>query len=311
MKTLGIHHISAIVGHPQVTIDFYATVLGLRLVKQTVNFDDPSTYHLYFGNQEGEPGTIITFFPWPGARQGKIGDGQVGVTSYVIPKGSKKFWKKRLASFDIKVEETNRFGEDYLQFNDSQGLQLELVERADGKKNTWEFAGVSSDAAIQGFAGAILFSSHPFSTGELLHTGMGLQKIGEDADYTRYRSEGSIGNVIDVKKIPMGRGRSGAGTVHHLAFRAKDDHDQLQWKEHIEHLGYVVTPVKDRNYFHAVYFRERGGLLFEIATDPPGFTQDEDIEALGKALKLPPQYEERREQIESILLPIEVKDHIN
>ena len=176
-KTMGIHHITAIVGHPQENVDFYAGVLCLRLVKQTVNFDDPGTYHLYFGNEGGKPGTIITFFPWTGAYQGKIGDGQVGVTSYVVPKGALGFWEERLERFNVSFTKTERFGEQYLVFDDPHGLHLEIVEREEGEANTWTFGGVTPENAIKGFGGATLLSARPDQTAELLEKVMGLEKI--------------------------------------------------------------------------------------------------------------------------------------
>src|SRR6478609_3733863 len=194
-KTAGIHHITAIVGHPQENVDFYAGVLGLRLVKQTVNFDDPGTYHLYFGNEGGKPGTIITFFPWAGARQGKIGDGQVGVTSYVIPIGAMAFWEKRLQQYNIDFNKTARFGETYLSFTDPHGLILEIVEREAGEPNTWSFNGVTPDVAIKGFGGAALLSAQPAKTAHLLKDVMGFEKIGEENDLIRLKSYGDIGNI--------------------------------------------------------------------------------------------------------------------
>jgi glyoxalase family protein len=307
-KTMGIHHISAIVGHPQENVDFYAGVLGLRLVKQTVNFDDPGTYHLYFGNESGKPGTIITFFPWAGARQGRIGDGQVGVTSYVVPKGALEFWEERLEHFHVPYNKMERFGEQYLEFDDPHGLHLELVEREEGETNTWSFGGVTAEAAIKGFGGATLLSTQPGKTAELLEKIMGLEFVGKDGDIARYRSTGDIGNIIDLKLTPIGRGRMGVGTVHHIAWRAIDDHDQLEWQKLISANGYGVTPVRDRNYFNAIYFREQGEILFEMATDPPGFAHDETPDTLGENLMLPEQYEKDREQIESGLLPIIVRE---
>lgn len=181
-KTMGIHHITAIVGHPQENVDFYAGVLGLRLVKQTVNFDDPGTYHLYFGNENGKPGTIITFFPWPNAYQGTIGDGQVGVTSYVVPKGAMGFWEKRLEHFKIPFAKMERFGEQYLEFDDPHGLHLEIVEREDGEPNSWNFGGIDAKAAIKGFGGATLLSARPEQTAELLEKVMGLEFVGKEGD---------------------------------------------------------------------------------------------------------------------------------
>ncbi|MBM4763589.1 ring-cleaving dioxygenase [Bacillus sp. B15-48] len=307
-KTMGIHHITAIVGNPQENVDFYAGVLGLRLVKQTVNFDDPGTYHLYFGNEGGKPGTIITFFPWADAYQGRIGDGQVGVTSYVVPKGAIEFWENRLEKFQVPFTKSERFGEQSLQFDDPHGLRLEIVERDEGEKNFWPFGEVTPEVAIKGFGGATLFSSKPESTSQLLEKVMGLEKVGKEGDLVRFRSTAEIGNVIDLKLTPVGRGQMGVGTVHHIAWRASDDQDQLDWKNHVNSHGYGVTPVQDRNYFNAIYFREHGEILFEIATDPPGFAHDESHETMGEKLMLPPQYEPHRDQIERGLLPFEVRE---
>ncbi|MEH7381101.1 ring-cleaving dioxygenase [Bacillus sp. JJ1533] len=306
-KTMGIHHITAIVGHPQENVDFYAGVLGLRLVKQTVNFDDPGTYHLYFGNEGGKPGTIITFFPWADAYQGKIGDGQVGVTSYVVPKGALDFWESRLDKFDIPYSKITRFGETYLEFDDPHGLHLEIVEREEGEINTWTFGDVTPEVAIKGFGGATLFSAKPDKTAELLEKVMGLEKVDEEGDFIRYRSSADIGNIIDLKVVPTGRGQMGVGTVHHIAWRASDDKDQLDWQKYVAQNGYGVTPVQDRNYFNAIYFREHGEILFEIATDPPGFAHDESHETMGEQLMLPAQYEQYREQLEHSLIPIKVR----
>lgn len=308
-RTSGIHHISAIVGHPQENTDFYAGVLGLRLVKKTVNFDDPGTYHLYFGNEGGKPGTIITFFPWAGAEQGKVGDGQVGVTTYAIPPGSIGFWKTRLTKFNIPFTETERFGEAYIQFEDVHGLQLELVEKEEGEKNTWSFGDVTSDVAIKGFDGATLFSAKPKETVKVLEDTLGLEKIDENEDFIRLKSYGEIGNKIDVRKTTdSGLGQMGVGTVHHIAWRAKDDEDHLQWQKKIRKSDFLTTPIKDRNYFNSIYFREYGKILFEIATDAPGFAIDEEPDKLGEHLKLPPQYEKYRKQLNQTLIPIEVKE---
>ncbi|WP_042351954.1 ring-cleaving dioxygenase [Bacillus massiliigorillae] len=307
-QTMGIHHITAIVGHPQENVDFYAGVLGLRLVKKTVNFDDPGTYHLYFGNEGGAPGTIITFFPWANAHQGKLGSGQVGVTSYVVPVGAMSFWEERLTKFNIEFAKMERFGEQYLTFVDPHGLLLEIVEREDGDKNTWRFGDVSPNVAIKGFGGATLLSSKPESTAKLLENVMGLEKVGQEGDFLRLRSIGDIGNVIDIKLSVVERGQMGVGTVHHIAWRAKDDADQLDWKQHVSQHGYGVTPVRDRSYFNAIYFREHGEILFEIATDPPGFAHDESHETMGQNLMLPPQYEVHRGQLEDVLIPLQVRD---
>lgn len=305
---MGIHHITAIVGHPQQNVDFYAGVLGLRLVKKTVNFDDPGTYHLYFGDQGGKPGTIITFFPWAGAYQGTIGDGQVGVTSYAVPTGALDFWEARLEKFDIPYTKITRFGETYLEFDDPHGLHLEIVEREEGEINNWTFGEITPEVAIKGFGGATLFSAKPDQTAETLENIMGLEKVAEEGDFVRYRSSADIGNIIDLKVVSTGRGRMGVGTVHHIAWRASDDKDQLEWQKYVAQNGYGVTPVQDRNYFNAIYFREHGEILFEIATDPPGFAHDESHETMGQQLMLPAQYEQYREQLERSLIPIKVRN---
>ncbi|SOC42348.1 ring-cleaving dioxygenase [Ureibacillus acetophenoni] len=305
--TAGIHHITAIVGHPQENVDFYAGVLGLRLVKKTINFDDPGTYHLYFGTEGGKPGSIITFFPWPNAYRGRIGDGQVGITSYAIPVGSLDFWKKRLEKFDVEYEVIERFGETSLQFDDPHGLHLEIVEREEGELNPWEFGDVKKEVAIKGFGGAVLFSSRPEETTKALVDVMGLEVVGTEGDYTRFKASGDIGNIIDLKMTPGERGTMGVGTVHHIAWRAKDNEDHLEWQQHAHNLGMHVTNVKDRNYFNAIYFREHGEILFEIATDPPGFAHDESHDTMGQQLMLPSQYEHLRDQLEMALIPIEVR----
>ncbi|ANU27000.1 ring-cleaving dioxygenase [Planococcus versutus] len=306
-KTTGIHHITAIVGHPQENVDFYAGVLGLRLVKKTINFDDPGTYHLYFGNQGGEPGTIITFFPWANAFQGKIGAGQVGVISFVVPTGALSFWEKRLGKLNINFGKEQRFNETYVIFEDPHGLQLELVERQAGKQNDFAFGDVTPEVAIKGFAGATLLSARPEQTAKTLEEVMGLEKVGEEGDLIRFHSSSEIGNIIDLKATPLGRGEMGVGTVHHIAWRANDDQDQVEWQEFVRNQGFGVTEVKDRNYFNAIYFREHGEILFEIATDPPGFAHDESLETMGENLMLPPQYEQHREKVKESLIPFEVR----
>ncbi|AIY06863.1 dioxygenase [Planococcus sp. PAMC 21323] len=306
-KTTGIHHITAIVGHPQENVDFYAGVLGLRLVKKTVNFDDPGTYHLYFGNQGGEPGTIITFFPWANAFQGKIGAGQVGVISFVVPTGALSFWENRLGKLNINFAKEQRFNETFITFEDPHGLQLELVERQAGKQNDFAFGDVTPEVAIKGFAGATLLSARPEQTAKTLEEVMGLEKVGEEGDLIRFRSSSEIGNIIDLKATPLGRGEMGVGTVHHIAWRANDDQDQVEWQEFVRNQGFGVTEVKDRNYFNAIYFREHGEILFEIATDPPGFAHDESLETMGDNLMLPPQYEQHREKVKESLIPFEVR----
>lgn len=300
-KTAGIHHITAIVGHPQENADFYSSILGLRLVKKTVNFDDPQTYHLYFGNGNAEPGTIITFFPWTSGAQGQIGGGQVGVTSFAVPPESLSFWENRLTEKGIVVHKTTRFNETVLQFEDVHGLQLELVEREAGSQNTWSSDGLSPKVAIKGFAGAVLFSTNPEATIETLTGTMGLNQLSEEDNVVRLTTEGPSGHTIDIPLEAYSLGDMGIGTVHHIAWRASDETDHLEWKKHVREKGYQVTEVKDRNYFKALYFRDYGKLLFEIASDTPGFTADEPLDSLGESLKLPEQYEKHRDELKRVL----------
>ncbi|RLQ90899.1 ring-cleaving dioxygenase [Planomicrobium sp. Y74] len=306
-KISGIHHITAIVGDAQQNVDFYAGVLGLRLTKKTINFDDPGTYHLYFGNSEGAPGTIMTFFPWGNAYRGRVGDGQVGVTAFAVPPNSLEFWKKRLTKFGIPFIENEKFNEKYIGFEDPHGLLLELVERSEGENSSWDFGEITKETAIKGIAGALLFSANAEKTWELLESVMGLDKVGEEGNIIRFKSTAEIGNIIDVMTERQGTGQMGIGTVHHIAWRAEDDADQLDWKEKIENWRLGVTPVQDRNYFNSIYFREYGDILFEIATDPPGFAVDEPVESLGQELKLPPQYEQYRNRLSQELPPLRVR----
>ncbi|WP_152397371.1 ring-cleaving dioxygenase [Paenibacillus guangzhouensis] len=307
-KTAGIHHITCFVKDAQKNVDFYAGVLGLRLVKKTINFDAPEVYHLYFGNEKGSPGTIITFFPHEFSHKGRIGGGQVGTTTYAVPIGALGFWKARLAAFDISFTESTRFSENYIEFSDLDGLQLEIVERADGAPNTWSFGGIPTDKAIKGFGGAVLYSTASAKTMQVLEDVLGLEKVGQDSGFIRYKAEGDIGNLIDVNAEPMERGIPGSGTVHHIAWRAKDFEDHDAWRSHVEKSGFHPTPIIDRQYFHAIYFREQGGILFEIATDPPGFANDEPEEHLGEALMLPSWLEASRAEIEKNLTPIQVQE---
>lgn len=308
LQTAGIHHITAFASDPQGNVDFYAGVLGLRLVKKTINFDAPDVYHLYFGNETGSPGTIITFFPAPGADKGQVGGGQVGVTSYAIPSGAMGFWEKRLHSFGIQTNKISRFSEEYLQFEDNEGLRLELVEREKGASSNWSFDGISSEHAIKGFGGAVLYSTNANKTMEALVQILGFEKVAEDANHARFQSNGDIGNVVDVPLTNMDWGGGGAGTVHHIAWRAEDFEQHELWRTAVQKNGYNPTPVIDRQYFNAIYFREAGGILFEIATDPPGFANDEPADEIGQKLMLPKWFEPHRIQIEGNLTPIKVRE---
>ncbi len=307
IKTKGIHHITAISGHPQENMDFYGKVLGLRFIKKTVNFDDPNTYHFYFGDDMANPGTIITFFPFANGRKGRIGDGQVGRTTYIIPKGSMEFWEKRLKEYAVEYEKIERFSENYLSLNDTHGLKIELVEREIKDKNNWEVFGISKNEAIAGFAGVVLLSYFPEKTAEMLVDLFGYKEIKKEKDYIRLLSDGDIGNVVDIKLSTSGGGITSVGTVHHIALRTKDDIEQLKFQDLLKDKGYAVTEVRDRNYFKSIYFRDKGGILFEIATDGPGFTIDEDIDKLGRELKLPKEYERLRSKLEDTLIPVDLE----
>jgi len=295
MRSAGIHHITAIAGDPQRNLDFYTEALGLRLVKRTVNFDDPGSYHFYFGDNIGTPGTIMTFFPWPGARRGARGSGQVTVVSFAVPRNSMAFWKERLRATHVTAEEIKgRFGCNALRFLDADGLQLEIVASANEES--------SSERAIRGFAAPTLEVRSPEKTEKLLTEILGFEFVAEENNRRRFRGSGSNASAeIDLVSSEAGFGQIAAGTVHHIAFRAADDDEQLKMREQLVARGLNVTPVIDRQYFHSIYFREPNGILFEIATDGPGFLIDEPADALGETLKLPPTYEPKRNEIERAL----------
>jgi glyoxalase family protein len=301
MHSAGIHHITAIAGDPQRNLDFYSEALGLRLVKRTVNFDDPGSYHFYFGDNIGTPGTIMTFFPWPGARRGARGSGQVTTVSFAVPRNSMAFWKERLRATHVIAEEIEgRFGCNALRFLDPDGLQLELVASANEES--------SSERAIRGFAAPTLEVRNPEKTEKLLTENLGFEFVAEENDRRRFRGSGSNASAeIDLVSSEAGFGQIAAGTVHHIAFRAADDDEQLKVREQLVARGLNVTPVIDRQYFHSIYFREPNGILFEIATDGPGFLIDEPADALGETLKLPPIYESKRNEIERVLPTIHLR----
>jgi len=302
---MSIHHITAIAGDPQRNLDFYAGTLGLRLVKLTVNFDDPGTYHLYFGDETGRPGSILTFFPWPEGRRGRQGTGQVGTVSLGIPPASLGWWIERLLRHGVRYGgPARRFDEQVLSFSDPDGLLLELVATPRvARVEPWRDGPVPPDHAVRGIHGATIWEDGDRGTAEFLTRFMGLRLVGEEAGRLRFESaaEGA-GTVVDLRRVPgFWSGADGVGTVHHVAFRTPSDEAQLQRRAEIERAGFGITPVVDRQYFRSVYFREPGGVLFEIATDPPGFTLDEAPAELGTHLKLPPRYEPIRERIEQTL----------
>ncbi len=283
MTIPGIHHITAIAGDPQRNLYFYTGTLGLRLVKLTVNFDDNGSYHFYFGDAEGRPGSILTFFPWPGAYPGRQGTGQATVISFAVP--SLEGWAERVPD----AVAGRRFDRKVLAFADPDGMRLELVE-----------TGVGSGTEITGFQGVTLSEAGYEATARLLTDTFGYTASGEDGN--RFQFSAPAGDVVELLCQPDGRrGSMGVGTVHHVAFRAETDEIHRAWQSKIKALGFNVTPVLDRQYFHSIYFREPGGVLFEIATDPPGFATDESLAELGTALKLPPWLEPAREDIEERL----------
>lgn len=309
----GLHHVTAIASDPQRNVDFYAGVLGLRLVKRTVNFDDPQTYHLYYGDEVGTPGGIMTFFPWPGARRGRPGPGQVGVTSFAVLPSALGFWVERLLRHGVAYEQptTRTFGgvaERVVAFRDRDGMLLEIVAHPGAEaRPTWADApGVAADVAIRGFHAVQLWVAQGEPTERVLVDTLGHRAVGEHAGVRRHESgDGGPGTFVDVRAIGgFPDGVAGAGTVHHVAFRVPDDATELAVREQVIAAGLDATPQVDRSYFRSVYFREPGGVLYELATDVPGFAIDEPVERLGEALQLPPQYEGSRAQIEAVLPPI-------
>lgn len=292
MKKLihGLHHITALASDPQKNVDFYAGILGLRLVKKTINFDAPEVYHLYYGNEKGEPGTILTFFPYPGIPQGRKGKGQLTVTSFSIPAASIDFWMRRLEQFKIPYDgPEKRFTEQVIYFEDHDGLGLELVGNNQDERPGFSYGKIPLEFAIKGFYGMTLSVECYEKTAGLLVAQMDHQLISEKGNRFRYSANGKPGSFVDVLCTPDAlRGYGGYGTVHHVAFATDSDTTQLEARKKLLSFGLDVTPVLDREYFHSIYFREPGGVLFEIATIPPGFTIDEPLENLGESLKLPP-----------------------
>ncbi len=310
MPTLpGLHHVTAITSDAQKNVDFYTGVLGLRLVKLTVNFDDPSSYHLYYGDEHGTPGTILTFFAWPGAHRGRIGAPQVTTTAYNVPAKSLEFWTKRFAERNLSATSIReRFGERFIAVMDPDGLQLELIESKNAPDDrAWKGGGVPMEHALRGFHSATLSEEGHEYTARLLTDTMGFATGAIEGNRFRYElsespGDGKVSARVDLLCVPDGRrGAMGAGVVHHVAFRAVDDAAQLEWHRKLIGAGSNVSPVMDRSYFHSIYFREPGGVLFEIATDGPGFAIDESVQTLGSKLQLPRQYEPMRRELEGYL----------
>ncbi|HET7324314.1 MAG TPA: ring-cleaving dioxygenase [Halococcus sp.] len=303
--TPGLHHVTAIAGDPQRNAEFYVETLGLCFVKKTVNHDDKYTYHFYFGDGEGTPGTNITFFPWgERGRSGQFGAGQTKVTTYFIRSESLEYWLGRLKSHDITVERpTERFGETVIEFDDPDGITLALVATEDVPDGQpWDESPVPPEHQLRGFHSVTLSVSNIEPTADVLTDVLGYEFEVEENGRHRYRSAtGGPGSIVDLIETDRGRGRMGIGTVHHIAYKAEDTDEQERWREQLSEQGLRVTDIIDRVYFKSIYFREPGGVLFEIATMEPGFTVDQSYDELGRDLALPEWLESERKEIESRL----------
>lgn len=304
-RILGLHHITAIAGNAKENFDFYTKVLGLRMVKKTVNFDDPGTYHFYFGDEVGTPGSILTFFPWEGIGQGYTGTGMATNIGYSVPEGSLGFWAERFKQFNVRHEDTlERFGEQILPFQDPDGLKLDLIVPSDSdNRKPWVTSEVNEQVATKGFHSITLTLKNIKATATILTDIFGYKLLKQEGDTYRFITDAiknaAIVDLIEAPNTPPGRGA--AGTNHHVAFRVKDDNMLMEYREKIAVKGLSITPKIDRDYFFSLYFREPGGVLFELATDNPGFTRDEAVDQLGSRLKLPKQYEGSRAEIEKVL----------
>ncbi len=306
-KITGLHHVTAISSDAQKNVDFYAGILGLRMIKKTVNFDAPDVYHLYYGNEYGSPGTIMTFFIYPGAARGRKGYGQLTVTSFSVPAGSLGYWIKRLDKFSIPcTKPVERFGsEEYIYFEDYDGLGIELIANTVDTREGFSHGQIPAEHTIKGFYGIALKEEDYNRTAELLTGQMDHKLVAEQGSRFRFSTDGKAGNIVDILSSANGMpGLVGNGTVHHVAFATPGDKVQLEVRDKLLESGLYVTPVINRQYFHSIYFREPGGVLFEVATNPPGFAIDENPEHLGQELKLPPWEEANRTKIEKGLVPI-------
>ena len=305
----GLHHVTAITGDVKRNVSFYTAAMGLRLVKVTVNYDDPTSYHLYYGDRLGTPGTLLTFFGWPGAYRARTGGGQVGETAYAVDLQSIPFWRERLSRHAIPFEPFTRFGEAGLRFADPDGMALAIVSSSDtDREKAWDGAAdVPAEHALRGFHSVTLHESNRAATETLLTGQLRFERVVEEGARTRFRATGGTSAaIVDVVELPSGtpRGRDGVGQVHHVAFRTPDDVAQRDWQRKIADLRLGVSPVMDRDYFRSIYFREPGGVLFEIATDGPGMTVNEPEETLGTRLMLPVAVEKHRAALERMLPPL-------
>ena len=305
MNLLGLHHITAMAADPKRNLDFYTRVLGLRFVKKSVNQDDPGTYHLYYGDNTGSPGTALTFFPWPNLRRGRPGHGQAYATAFSVPAGALAFWQERLAR--LKIEHTAaepRFDDQVLTVFDPDGLRLELIFTAEPDSRVpATSADVPAANAIRGFHSSTIAQLNPAATVALLTKTMGYRLAAQSGHRARYTvAAGGPGAYVDIlSDLGLPRGLNGAGTIHHVAFRVADDAAQRIAHAQLAAIGAGVSPVIDRAYFKSIYYREPNGVLFEIATDQPGFAIDESVETLGTRLSLPPFLEPQRAEIEAAL----------
>lgn len=303
----GIHHISSMVKQAQEHVDFYTNVLGLRLVKHTLNYDDVNGFHFYFGNEDAST-ALSTFFPMSNAQAGKSGNGQVGYYRYAIPKGTFAFWQQRLAQYGIFYFIYDRFGDKILAFTDTHGLELELVESNVGTRNTWEFNGVTKKTAIMGIDSATLLSKDIASTCTLLEDVFGYEMVAEDDEFIKLQLNEELGSRLYLNKKMDERGIPGTGTIHHIAFKVSDEAELIRWRMHLEELGYYVTEIKDRHYFKSIYFREHGGILIELATVGPGMTVDEAVGELGTHFIIPAHYQNEEEAIRQRMMPIFIRE---
>jgi glyoxalase family protein len=304
-RVLGLHHITAIAGNARRNLEFYTKVLGLRLVKKTVNFDDPGTYHFYFGDEQGTPGSILTFFPWEGIKQGHTGTGMATEIGYSVPSGSVDFWLEHLQRYKVKHDEQNeKFGEKYISFRDPDGLKINLiVPENDDSRKPWVTNEIDKDVATRGFHSVTLMLKNVTPTAKILTDIFGYKLLKQDGMNYRFSTDAiENASIVDIIEAPgVAAGVVAGGTNHHVAFRVKDDTILMDYREKIESIGLNITPKIDRDYFFSLYFREPGGILFELATDNPGFTKDESLSELGTHLKLPRQYEPSRSEIEKVL----------